>query len=743
MRLIRNIALFILLYTPALAFAAILDVAPTDKSMQYLGQIFGAMGSLPLTASGNPLIANLYYLFNEIVFALAIVIVIVTTVIGTINTAQEGEALGKKMSTVWIPARAGIGIFLLLPSVGNYNWIQITVMWLIVQGVGAANALWSQTLDSLSKDGSVVADTRKVDVSNMMTGLTSIFKSVVCMQLINDKVVNDTAVANNMDNQFIEITQLPDESGIQFARGGAPASEPPLCGKILIPSISANPLNGSTDPDDPVVAARRQIYLDAIYQAATAMMPSADEAIANPNSSTWNFSNTWVSAARALRGAVEAATAPTTSALSSLPSEIQNLLPVSGDADGYARAKADGWIHAGNYYGQMVRTGSYKTISISFGSGSTSPNAAEIRKVLGDTTANDIIYKYNLLGGTGAGSYKAYVDTIEVITPKAAAAGGKLDANGNPIGLQAITLGSTAPSDGQAASVANAVFGGSFFKDAAADMGEAISTGCLSNSTDVEDQVSDPIECMATFGAKMANAAEMAFWIAMAVVLGIWLGVSVFKACQPLGHAFDMMLSILMPIAAVILLIVWGAGLTLAIYVPLIPLLVFTFSAITWVLLVIESMLGAPLIALTLIIPSEDEIGKAGHAIVILLGLFLRPALMILGFIFAQKLLMVAVSILNFGFQGAMKMSIVGDVGPFGFVAILVMYVAIATSLVHESFSLIYVLPDKVLRWMGAAGEGSEAGQHAKEMEGAHEKGAGIGKGIMKGGLDAGSKAAS
>jgi hypothetical protein len=53
--------------------------------------------------------------------------------------------------------------------------------------------------------------------------------------------------------------------------------------------------------------------------------------------------------------------------------------------------------------------------------------------------------------------------------------------------------------------------------------------------------------------------------------------------------------------------------------------------------------------------------------------------------------------------------------------------------MVHEAFSLIYLLPDKVLRWMGVSGEGgTEAGSLAKQQEGSVDKGIGLGKSAMQ-----------
>ncbi len=704
--MVLRVFLLFVVCLPTLGFAAgAFDVSATDKSMQYLGMIFGGVGSLPIQATGNPLFSNMIYIFNQVVFACAIAIILVTTVIGTINTAQEGEAMGKKWSSVWIPARAGIGIYLLLPSVGGYNWIQITVMWLIVQGVGAANALWRQAIESNQSQGSMVADTRKADLNNAVGTVAAIFKNVVCMKKLNDMVIADANVAHNMGNQFITPTQAADFSSVSFGRENPAPGEAPLCGTITVPDVGANPITGSSDSSDPVVQERRQAFVNAIMLSAQTLEPSAIEALTpNSDSSSWHFSSNWVSAARALQGAAQ-----------SIAQTFSTLNQVN------QQAIVDGWIHAGSYYFQLVATGVYQDVNVALGG--SSMNVPSLNNILGQSAATQLINAVN----SASTNYQSYVQndpSLESLSPAAA--------NSGSIGV--IPLETTAPS-GNISDVFDAIFGSSFFSDQASKLGAQITTGCLSNSTDPNQQAGDPITCMASFGAGMASTAEVVFWSALVAIFLMWLVTSIMECVQPLANTVNFLLSILIPIASLMLMLIWAAGITLALYVPLIPMLVFTFGALSWMILVIEAMLGAPLIALTLIIPSEDEIGKAGHAIVILLGLFLRPALMILGFIFGQKLLMVAIGMLNFGFAGTMSMSLSTGVGPFGFITIIMLYSGVAVGLVHEAFSLIYVLPDKVLRWMGAAGEGGEAGQHVKELEGSMDKGAGIGKGMMKGAL--------
>lgn len=706
---VKVVLLFLLSSIPLIASAqGVFDVPATDKSMQYLGMVFGTVGSLPIQSSGNPLFSQLMYIFNQIVFALAIIIIIFTSIMATINTAQEGEMMGKKMSSIWIPARAGIGMFLLLPSATGYNWIQITVMWLIVQGVGAANALWNQVIYANQFGGNTVADTRKVDLQNAIGTVSSIFNCVLCMQQLNKLMLSDPNVADQI-KEPISVYRFGDK--IEFGRSSKQGQEAPLCGSINVPAISSGPLSTASDAN---VEQRKKIMADAIMLAQNELQFSAAEAIQNP-AGPWDFANNWVSAARALQGATLA---------------LQTTFASLNDVN--QQAIFDGWIHAGSYYFQLVSNGAYTEVKVNIGA--TTMNSDALNKTMGPTNGSQFLSGVNTL----ASSYLHYVQTDPQLASLAPSkrSGGTLavvdmssTSSNSALGFSDFGLG------GQAGTLFDTIFGKTFFSSLADKIQNEITGGCLSSSSDPRQQKNDPVICMASFGAEMAGITETLFFASVVAVFIAWLASSPMSCVQPLGHAMNFVLAIAVPIVGLMIMLVWAAGITLALYVPLIPFLVFTFSALGWIVLVIEAMLGAPCIALTLIIPSEDEIGKATHAIIILLGLFLRPALMILGFILGMQLLIVAVGMLNFGFSSTLTMSLSSGVGPFGLISIIMIYAGIAVGLVHESFSLIYLLPDKVLRWMGAHGEGSEAGAHAKELEGSVGKGSSIGTGAMKGGI--------
>lgn len=580
MRIGSLLLLALLLFIPSMSWAqGVFDVPPTDKSMQYLGMVFGNVGPLPITSTGNPLFSQLIYIFNTIVFALGIIIIIVTSVIGTINTAQEGETMGKKWSSIWIPARAGVGMYLLLPSVGGFNWIQIVVMWLIIQGVGAANALWKQVIVSNETQGSLVSDTRKTDLSNGINTVSSIFSSLICMNKVNTLMINTPTVADSLGNEFVTIRTSPDGKSVYFGRANDPAGKP-LCGGVTVPDVGANPVTGKTDKTDPVVSERRGMLIDAIYAAASAIEPSANEAINSP-SSNWMLSSSWVSASRALKGAVQA-----------LDVTFSNLNTIN------QKAIVDGWIHAGTYYFVLVQSGIVRDEVVNFTPIGMSDQLAST--IGAESYGNALVAQV----GATSSAYLSYVNSdpsLDVFSPS--------DSSGGQ--LQAISI--TQPSTGgHIHSLMDMMFGATFFGNAASDFGKMITTGCLSGSSNPNEQRGDPLICMSSFGGTLASTTEAVFWVALITAFGIWLGAAIMSCIQPVGHALSFLLGIFIPVATMMIMVIWGAGIALALYAPLIPFLVFTFASLTWLLLVIEAMVGAPLIGLTLVVPSEDEIGKAG-----------------------------------------------------------------------------------------------------------------------------------
>src|SRR3990167_2319770 len=147
-----------MLLTPILALAdSSMSFTPpsTDYSVIFLENIFGIVDGV-LHGSGSQIMGNMFGVFNSSVLALGGIVVVYTLLVGTMNTAHEGQMLGQKWSSIWIPIRATIGLAFLIPKSSGYCLMQIFIMWVVVQGIGAADSIWNSALDYLNRGGAIM-----------------------------------------------------------------------------------------------------------------------------------------------------------------------------------------------------------------------------------------------------------------------------------------------------------------------------------------------------------------------------------------------------------------------------------------------------------------------------------------------------------------------------------------------------------------------------------------------------------
>lgn len=187
--------------------------ATNDSSLLYLSKIFGYMnGIIPVVgvstgfsvensgpnagpaitaASGGAiagatgpsitLLGTMFQTFNSVILAVAVLVVVYTTIVGLLNTAHEGQFMGKNWNNLWIPLRMVFGIALLVPTLSGYCILQMVMMWAIVQGVGAADTLWNTVLAYVDIAGSPYAQATVPSVG-YKDSLTTLFRGLVCAE---------------------------------------------------------------------------------------------------------------------------------------------------------------------------------------------------------------------------------------------------------------------------------------------------------------------------------------------------------------------------------------------------------------------------------------------------------------------------------------------------------------------------------------------------------------------------------
>ncbi len=653
-----------------MAFSAQADslfsVAPTDKSLEYLGDIFGPVGQLAYTNNYNTLFGKILSIFSASLLTLGIFVTIFNILVAVIGTASAGEMMGKKWSSIWIPARTLGGLLLLLPTETGYCKMQVFIMWLIINSVGAANSMWNLVLQSYEEG--VVINQPAPQSPQTVELAKQVFRSLLCVAYLNDQI-------SDLEKPIGWETIAPFRSGNDLLFGfphGSPSR--PVCGGFHVRDFKT--IRDSLQLPIKNPEQLTQVQYTGLLGLSKLFDDAVSEALYLPNTQ-WNtkiniFEQAGLYFNDVLRSLIK-------------PSE-QTAQIVAG-------AKADGWILAGAYY--------YKLISAQ-----TNSDPAQL---IPTYTLPDVS---SYSGLANADRYHGLLNTLTEQYLKAFTA--TTDKTHGQLALSPSNLG------GHGKEIWDASFGQ--MKNIILDFTNYLTT----NAT-------DPIVSLANVGANIMISVE-AIWITlMILILAISLMAHIGDCFQGVGLAIMEFVNLLTPIVVAVLLMLWVGGFSISVYLPLIPYLLYLFAALGWLMEVIEAMIGTPLVALALIIPSEDEWGHSGQSFMLFLAIALRPVLMLMGFVAGSKLLIVAIAYLNYASRATISSTLFG-LGLFTSMVILAAYIGIVLVMVHQSFSLIYVLPDKVMRWIGGHGAAmmNEASMLQK-TKGISDEGAQKAQGLAKG----------
>jgi len=649
----------------AYAFSFTWENPAEDKSIFYLGLIFGNVSTALAGTAGNSMMGNLFNIFNIAVLTLGSLVVSYTIVLSAINTAQEGEVMGKKWSSMWIPARSAIGVAFLLPTASGYSLLQIMLMNIIVLGIAAANQLWHEIVyASFSNTSTGVFGQVQMDQGAIDDAASTLLGAMVCAQTLNTSPSCQFALNNKVAGAYLNGNDL--NIGIQGD---------PTFGSVCGSMSAHDPAPSQAASSDAWLASNASGFL----AAAAGLIGPANEIVAG--APVPGYVDVLPSASNEIKGAITGT-------------------PLKEDVSRNNSTKAReaykyGWIFTGSYYFMIV------------------------------SQSNNI-------------DWTAFTPSADYSTPSLSQGCTRdLWANGMKMTryLRTSELSSSSYNQGFQSS-SNDDSSGHSKKNPLHKIMKLLEKPITMLIKKIMKSISkgnpDPVKSIQEVGTIILEIAQD-LWIGVTIGAFIAMGYAcIAAAVQPFCLAGNAVITLLMPLVIAIVALLWAAGVAMGIYTPLIPYLVFTFTALGWMVLVIEAMAAAPIIALGLVSPSQETLGRASGSVQIVTSVFLRPSLMVIGFIAAAKLVRAAVDMINHGFMITMDAA-VGFLGIFGSIALIMFYTAIIISAISESFSLIHVIPDKVIRWIGGSAESSGVKEKMGEAKQASQKGAEVGAGMMKG----------
>jgi conjugal transfer/type IV secretion protein DotA/TraY len=777
----------------------------TDLSMGYLSNIFGTVDGV-LTSSGSQLLGAMFSIFNGAVLVLGGIVILYTLFISTLNTAHEGEMLGKRWSSMWIPLRSVMGIALLVPKTSGYSFVQIFMMWIAVQGVGAADSVWNKALDYFMQGGILIQQNQNLTskgitgASDVTTAGVKLLQSMTCLAMMQTQLnayrnsipegdptrpppvpnfYQETVNALNNQTFPPSVASVVPKITIGFPTlnpnnsmdapymylDPAPTNGIPnsVCGYATIAGIS---LTGTTSParKSGVLAMMNTLYGYAQSIVSNYNLPATNktrlELGHNLTTNTvngvdyyiWGGGSPAAPKASLLSGSI---ISNVVTNYFGIVTPALNLKSQGGNLNAAANwvntAKMNGWILAGSFYFDVIQFNNTLSISEDNPPVVSPPTVLSITPIGnklpgGQSNTQYYLPLVNLLMNSsdpysvGAGSKGTFYQDVQDY--------GNNLANGN---LSISNGGSTAGTgNDKIDNIMKNVIG----------VGGKINEA-LQNLSTSQSSNTNPVVAIAQVGNSLVNT-----------VFGIYVGVAVtvFVIGMVMGLAWGFafaaamsgLVTVLMGIITPILIPLFVTGLTMVYYIPMVPFIIFLFGVIGWFISVVEAIMAAPLVALGIAHPEGAEIlGKAEPAVGLLVNVFLRPTFMIFGLLIGMMLSYVGVWILNQGvytmFYGATGYqsgatylntgatpgitksvsSNATDVTAslFGPIAFLIIYVMIALQIVQKSFTLIYIIPDEVLKWIGIniKGMGGEAEAEGKVAGGFHGAAQAQGEATAKG----------
>ncbi|WP_010597347.1 type IVB secretion system protein DotA [Rickettsiella massiliensis] len=750
----KKILSFVLFFTFPSLLLAQGSPTPTDLSKDYLSTIFGVVDGV-LHGTGSEILGTMFGTFNSIVLVLASMMLSYVLFISILNTSHEGEFLGKKWSSVWVPIRTVAGVSLLLPKATGYSFVQILVMAVVVQGVNAADKVWNVALDYMNQNGTIIepiqsihSDDKKQDHSFLVGKAGSILKSEVCMlalqnALITQNNTNATGVVvpnfmslltitgkgPNGENTGRPIDYTKDTGGyITFPSGNLQGVFAPLkgvCGSVSWDFISKKSLNSTTSiaANDSTSTGVWQFALGVeslAHSIADRLVPPNQSSIPPVKLQVSDLlnDNTLIDSAEDFFTIVKPA-------LRSLKDDS-----ASKYKDFIKEAKGYGWILAGSYY--------YRMASLN----------QQLRQA--DISALDQKITPSFSPDYANGPFNSMVNlpnVLQNLKNNLPNSGGVIDQYITEQTNNAKYMNNPQDSNVNMNSPYSTK-GGASYSDRTGIIASAFNLvvpvwgKMFTMQQQVFDEINhsklDPVFALTKVGNDMISSAEDTW----SRLIGIFMTASAVAIVGGAASGFwtpALGVNIMLLIVELVVLIglpiaVWlGStfvlGSVLSYYIPMIPFLLFVFGAITWFAVVLEAILAAPLVALGITHPEgHDLMGKAEQSIMLLSSVFLRPLLMIFGFIFGIILSYVGLSLFNKGYSIANQFlnEFNGDV--LGFIyqlAMMGIYTAAALAIINRSFAMIHEVPNKVLRWIGGPQDSGHEEAIMQSIRSQHDSDAG------------------
>jgi conjugal transfer/type IV secretion protein DotA/TraY len=580
--------------------------------------ILGAAGPLgeQVKALLFDTLAPTLLVINGAGLALGIVILMYSIVAGVAQTAHEGQFMGKRFSSIWLPIRLVTGAALLIPAWGGIAAAQKIVLWFAVMGIGLAN---------LAADALTIPNPQF-----FIPGPTA-------QQLAQQEFIRQSCkVGINFGYQGL--------AGL-IPEGGYMAPREDICGAVTWPVADTDVDTSDGSPAGTLLQARQKTFKamsDKLHKIAEADYIHRLEA-------------------EDLKAQIE------------LAAQEYSLSMKSAGADLVQQKK-----QAQQQKPTFIEFGFIGSFS-SIKQQQIATAIAALPKISGTQDADTSAYgEVSLMGKQCSDNYcpPSWWDMRNSLSARL---GIDLTSGGKPptlAHLQNASAGSTSSpytaADGDG--LIRKLLGNVSLKEWAANWATGGATS--------------PILYAQNLGQNLLN------------IIGAAGAVAVILAMVPAfgTPVMPVFISVAIPLSAM--------AIALASYVPLIPSILWLMALVSWIVLILEGLLGSVLWALIHLDPEGEGMGsRAQRGYLFLADLFFRPAFLVVAFAAANIILIFVAGLSNGFFVKALSGYEIGGLGSLiGFLGALGVCVMVLVGLVSRVYAQCLSIPDQIMMWLGGMG---------------------------------------
>ncbi|EDQ9689857.1 DotA/TraY family protein [Salmonella enterica subsp. enterica] len=656
----------------------------TDLSRQLLVMIFGDVVTNPLSTNAT-MVGQLFFIFNGIIVALAVVWFLLISLKHITKAGHTGKVFGSGATPMAVVTTVA-GFLFLVPTASGWSLAQLVFLWAVsVMGIGSANLMTDKIADLMKQGYSLVM---QPVAPQTVSSARAIYEMNLCMYATNAELSGMYSQYGKSDTPLMAIKSTTD--GFEITNGSA------SCGSARLPVSSKNSLTGWLFAPDVNTDAIESAQRNAMNQMQNTLNQNASSFVTALLNKQKNGGGTLPDAETAIQQAAR-----------TYEDSINAVVNAQGNGDELATAmttelKRSGWLSLGAWY-QTFATANQKV-----------NDAVALKPVVsGQSSMGDIGVSDTLNNVMTA--YQAQLQNSPY-TP--------------PLGTQ------TAKNTQEAKDSSNpdAVFVNILDKPFLG-LTEYIAKLNI-GSNQVNSNQMNPLLKMKAIGDYTLMSTELVFVTFSAVKIsvdtygngftGIIASVLSLKGSELLKNTINT----ISPFVYFILLVLFGIGFSLSIYLPLIPFIFWLSAGANWIVSVLVGATGGSLWAATHIGTEEEKGSRSAYGYIFLIDAQIRPMLMVLGFTFASLVIVAIGTLLNMLFgpviANVQASSITGIVTLVG---LLMIYARICTTTVTRVFALQVTMPDYVISWLGGREAASILGGMAESTKNLF---AGFSHGLMR-----------